>query len=174
MHKQSFTLNTSMPFTPFHFGLGALAKAVTPKRFSFSGFALAQILMDLEPGIKMLTGSDSDLHIITHNLPSATLIAGATYALWRWWEQFRPVRYVQARISSLVLAGSSVFGAYSHVFLDGMYHVDMGLPQAKWWVARTIFGGLSGTEALCIVMLMVGALISLIRSLISFSKLGEH
>lgn len=67
-----------MPFTPFHFGLGALAKAVAPTRISFAGFALSQVVMDLEPGIKMLTGSAADLHIITHNAIGASLIAFAT------------------------------------------------------------------------------------------------
>ncbi|MFZ6876076.1 hypothetical protein ACO0LF_28780 [Undibacterium sp. Di27W] len=41
-----------MPFTPFHFGCGALAKTVAPKEFSFVAFAIAQIAMAIEPGIR--------------------------------------------------------------------------------------------------------------------------
>ncbi|MBX9900679.1 MAG: hypothetical protein K2W92_02430 [Alphaproteobacteria bacterium] len=152
-----------MPFTPFHFGLGTLAKAVAPKHVSFAGFALSQILMDVEPGYKMLTNSASDLHIITHNMPGASLIAAITYGVWRGWEQCRPTRYKQALISKSVLAGSCIFGSFSHVFLDGMYHVNMGLPQAQWAIARASFGTLSGTEGLCVGFLIAGAVIALAR-----------
>lgn len=152
-----------MPFTPFHFGLGALAKAVAPKHFSFAGFALSQVLMDVEPGYKMLTNAASDLHIITHNMAGASLIAAITYGVWRCWELCGPTRYKQALIAKSVLAGSCIFGSFSHVFLDGMYHVDMGLPQAQWAIARASFGTLSGTEALCVGFLNAGAVISLAR-----------
>ena len=152
-----------MPFTPFHFGLGALAKAVAPRYFSFAGFALSQVLMDVEPGYKMLTNAASDLHIITHNITGASVVAAITYGVWRGWERFRPTRYKQALISKSVLAGSCIFGSFSHVFLDGMYHVNMGLPQAQWAIARASFGTLSGTEGLCVGFLSAGAVISLAR-----------
>jgi hypothetical protein len=152
-----------MPFTPFHFGLGALAKAIAPKKFSFAGFALAQVMMDLEPAYKMLTGSASDLHIITHNLTGASVIATVTFVVWRCWERIRPMRYAQTYISSAVLAGSCAFGTFSHVFLDGMYHVDMGLPQAHWVIAQARVGGLSGTEALCLGFAVAGAVIQALR-----------
>ncbi|MDO9333217.1 MAG: hypothetical protein Q7T57_01675 [Dehalococcoidales bacterium] len=163
-----------MPFTPFHFGLGALAKAVAPKKFSFAGFALAQVMMDLEPGYKMLTGSASDLHIITHNLIGASVIAIVTYGVWRCWERIRPKRYAQAHISGGVLAGSCVFGTLSHVFLDGMYHIDMGLPQAKWVIARANVGGFSGTEALCLGFAVAGAAIYAMRLLASRIKIHRR
>lgn len=155
-----------MPFTPFHFGLGALAKAVAPKKISFAGFALAQVMMDLEPGYKMVSGSASDLHIITHNLTGASVIALITYGVWRCWERIRPTRYAQTIILKGVLAGSCVFGTFSHVFLDGMYHIDMGLPQAQWAIARASVGALSGTEVLCTGFLGFGILIAGLRILI--------
>lgn len=60
---------------------------------------------------------------------------------------------------------SCLFGTYSHVFLDGMYHRDMGLPQAQWAIAQASFAGLSGTEALCMGFLMAGAVIHGLRLL---------
>jgi hypothetical protein len=154
-----------MPFTPFHFGLGVLAKAAAPTRISFAGFAFSQVVMDLEPGIKMLTGSAADLHIITHNAIGATLIAFATLGLWRGWERYRPARYAQPVPGKSVLMLSCLFGTYSHVFLDGMYHRDMGLPQAQWAIAQASLAGLSGTEALCVGFLMAGAVIHGLRLL---------
>lgn len=148
-----------MPFTPFHFGLGALAKAVAPKRVSFAGFALSQVVMDIEPGYKMLSGSASDLHIITLNLTGAALIAALSYGVWRACEVFRPTRYAQPPISRAVLAGSCAFGTFSHVFLDGMYHVDMGLPQAQWAIAQANVGSFPGTEAICLGFVVIGIVI---------------
>jgi hypothetical protein len=37
-----------VPFTPFHFGPGALAKSVAPRWFSFRAFVLSQIVIDCE------------------------------------------------------------------------------------------------------------------------------
>lgn len=50
-----------MPFTPFHWGFGAAAKAVLDRRMSLTSFALAQVAMDIEPGIGLLPGS-AELH----------------------------------------------------------------------------------------------------------------
>ena len=45
-----------MPFTPFHLGIGAFAKSVTPNRwFSIQGFTLSRVLIDIQPGISMTT-----------------------------------------------------------------------------------------------------------------------
>lgn len=38
-----------MPITPFHFGPGALIKAMAPQHVSWTAFALANGLIDLEP-----------------------------------------------------------------------------------------------------------------------------
>ncbi len=38
-----------MPITPFHFGPGAVVKAVASRYFSFTVFAFSQGLIDLEP-----------------------------------------------------------------------------------------------------------------------------
>jgi hypothetical protein len=161
-----------MPFTPFHFGLGALAKAVAPTRISFAGFALSQVVMDLEPGIKMLTGSAADLHIITHNAIGATLIAFATLGLWRGWERYRPARYAQPVPGKSVLMLSCLFGTYSHVFLDGMYHRDMGLPQAQWSISTASIGSISGTEALCLGFLIAGIVTAILR--LAINLIGAH
>ncbi len=46
-----------MPFTPFHLGLGALVKSVTPnKAFSFQVFLLSQVLIDIQPGLGLFLG----------------------------------------------------------------------------------------------------------------------
>jgi hypothetical protein len=42
-----------MPFTPFHMGAALIVKPVTDLRFSLLTFTVAQVAMDIEPGIAM-------------------------------------------------------------------------------------------------------------------------
>lgn len=44
-------------------------------RISLIAFGLAQIAMDLEPGIRMLVGADEVLHGVTHTILGALVIA---------------------------------------------------------------------------------------------------
>ena len=149
-----------MPFTPFHLGFGALVKSAAPARFSFFAFATAQVLMDLEPGYKMLTQSDSDLHVITHNSPGAILIALATVLVCLALKRWSPQRYrVQIpKVSLPILMISALIGTLSHVFLDGLYHFDLHMVQYGM-ADRFALASLSGTESLCLIMLVVAMVI---------------
>lgn len=50
-------LHITMPSTPFHIGAAMLIKPAATTRFSLIAFGLAQIIIDIEPGIDMLRGS---------------------------------------------------------------------------------------------------------------------
>lgn len=114
-----------MPFTPFHFGIGALVKSVTPARaFSFQVFALSQALIDIQPGLGLFLGWD-ELHGWTHTYPGALLIALATMVVWRGWVVGRPKRFDNGSISNFVVASSALFGTLSHVWLDSQFHAEM-------------------------------------------------
>ena len=135
-----------MPITPFHFGPGAAIKAVAPRHFSFTVFALSQVLIDLEPiGFFLFTGDP--VHPYLHTYPGATLVFLASWWLGRpvgewalrawnaWlspaqarWLGYEPLVTVQA-------AGAGAFvGAYSHVAIDSIMHGDME-PLAPFSVA---------------------------------------
>jgi hypothetical protein len=64
---------------------------------------------------------------------------------------------------------SALFGTLSHLFLDGMYHLDMKMPQSQWAIAKVTYGTLSGTEGICLMAAASGLLIFsvavLVRSL---------
>ena len=49
-----------MPATPFHFGPGAVLKALLPRHFSFTVFCLAQVVTDCEVAYYLMRG---DRHI---------------------------------------------------------------------------------------------------------------
>lgn len=114
-----------MPFTPFHFGIGALVKSVSPGRaFSFQVFALSQILIDIEPGLGLFLGWD-ELHGWTHTYAGALLVAMATVAIWWLWERVRPKRLDNGPVSAFVMASSALLGTLSHVWLDSQFHAEM-------------------------------------------------
>ena len=63
-----------MPITPFHSGPGALIKAAVPKHFSWTIFALANVVIDLEPvSLFFLFGDPA--HPWLHTLPGALGVA---------------------------------------------------------------------------------------------------
>ena len=126
-----------MPVTPFHFGPGALIKGAMPAPFSWSVFALANCMMDLEPiGLYLLTGDPA--HPWLHTPPGALLVAIIAATLGRkpcvfflhWWN--RNLSPVQARwlatgvqITPLAAWSGAFLGTISHLLLDSIMHVDV-------------------------------------------------
>ena len=72
-----------MPFTPFHMGAALIVKPATGNRFSLLTFGIAQIAMDIEPGVGMLFDR-SVLHGPTHTVLGALVIAALTAWMAPW------------------------------------------------------------------------------------------
>ena len=154
-----------MPFTPFHFGLGALGKAALGSRFSFAVFAGSQVLMDLEPGIKMFGGLDGPLHGPTHTIPGALLIALIAIFITEAWQRYGPESLVN-RIGKSplgVIVGTALFGTLSHIALDAMMHADMGLNQQMRQALGPGDEIASLPELLCTFALLAAPFVWLIR-----------
>lgn len=126
-----------MPFTPLHMGPALLLKPVLNRRFSLIAFGVAQILIDIEPGIGMWRDNDV-LHGPSHTLVGALLIAlvAACASRWfaapllrRWNQELQHYRLLHLQeadsISWPVATGSAFFGTFSHLLLDGLMHSDM-------------------------------------------------
>jgi hypothetical protein len=148
-----------MPFTPFHMGPGLLLKAVMQGSFSLMVFGWAQIVMDIQPLIVMITG-EGHLHGFTHTLIGATLL-GAVSALTGKYlaelglrlldlQRFIPIRWPIAIISAYV-------GTYSHVMLDAIMHADLQ-PFAPSSLYNPLLGTLSVAtlHKLCVYSGLVG------------------
>jgi membrane-bound metal-dependent hydrolase YbcI (DUF457 family) len=118
-----------MPVTPFHFGPGALLKSVAPRYVSWTSFALANCLIDLEPISNFfLTGIPA--HRFFHTIPGATL--AALIAVWpgkilcdwwtrvwaRWFDTNPTITWRQAVIGALL-------GGWTHIGLDMAMHRDV-------------------------------------------------
>lgn len=167
-----------MPFTPFHMGPGAAIKAVCGRYFSLTAFGCAQILIDLEPLVRILRHDDV-LHGLSHTYLGALFIGllacltGRTVgqkmsapwnAAWR-----RPnLRWLQMDGNiSWIAAGSGAWGgSLSHVWLDSMMHSDM----QPFWPFSADNGFLYLIPAgwlylLCVILGVFGFMVMLIANL---------
>ncbi len=156
-----------MPFTPFHLGPGALLKAAAADRFSFMVFGGSQVLMDVEPLVRMIRG-DSVLHGLSHTVVGAFAIGAISAAAGRPIGNFM-LRYLaiegsQIRWSVAIL--SAFLGTYSHIVLDALMHRDM---NPLWpFSAGNAFVGAVSIQALhvaCVAAGIVGGLIIGLRAL---------
>jgi len=126
-----------MPITPFHLGPGALGKSIAPRYFSFTVFAFSQALIDLEPiGFFLFTGDP--VHPYLHTALGAAVVflvswlAGRPVCEWalRVWNawlspaQARWLAY-EPKITPTAAAIGAFVGAYSHVAIDSIMHVDV-------------------------------------------------
>ena len=158
-----------MPFTPFHMGAAMLVKPATGARFSVIAFGLAQVVIDIEPGIGMLRGANV-LHGPSHTIIGAILIAIAVALVSPWvasrilrrWNQ--EVRYHKLewlveveQVSKLAALSGAFFGTLSHLLLDSLMHHDIH-PIAPFSSANPLMGLVShdGVYQLCVVMGVLG------------------
>ena len=119
-------------------------KALLQGSFSLMVFAWAQILMDIQPLIVLLTG-EGHLHGFSHTYVGATLIGlgsaltgkyAAEYGLRLIDEaQHLPIRWSVAIISAFI-------GSFSHVLLDSVMHADVQ-PFAPFMLTNPFLGWIS-------------------------------
>ncbi|MEO7803730.1 MAG: DUF4184 domain-containing protein [Actinomycetota bacterium] len=140
-----------MPFTPFHFGPGALVKSATPSRFSFTAFVATQVVIDLEP-LYFLVINEPPVHRFFHSIlgsliaaafvASAMLVAARIFlALW----PGLPRALVQEFAPKPILWGAAI-GGLSHVFLDYLMH-----PDIRPFYPASIGDGLNGLVSVPLV-----------------------
>ncbi len=116
-----------MPFTPFHMGPGLLIKALLQGCFSLMVFGWAQIIMDIQPLLVLITG-EGDLHGFTHTVPGAFLLGGFSaltgkYAAEYGLQFINLTRYLP--ITWPIAVSSAFIGTYSHLLLDSIMHADL-------------------------------------------------
>ena len=121
-----------MPFTPFHFGPGLAIKGLIPNQFSLSTFALANVVMDIEPAYRMWR-VQMPLHGFSHTLTGALLIAVATALLgrlaithvWRIYQRITSDDTETFRITWLQAWMGALLATGSHLLLDAVMHEDI-------------------------------------------------
>lgn len=148
-----------MPITPFHFGPGALLKAVFPRHFSFSIFCCANVLIDCEPIFYFLT-TGIPAHRGAHSYGGAVVIATLTTLIAGPIRRFIP-RLIPNVASNPVSSGrahfywitqtyltwpilfcSAALGTFSHILLDSLMHADIQ-PFRPFSAANPLLGQIS-------------------------------
>ena len=116
-----------MPFTPIHMGPGLLIKAFLQGSFSLMVFGWAQIVMDIQPLVVMITG-EGHLHGFSHTYVGASLLAIASAVTGKYLSEFGLTligRKEFLPISWAVTFASAAIGTFSHVLLDSVMHRDV-------------------------------------------------
>ena len=166
-----------MPITPFHIIAAAPIKATIPRHFSWSIFTLTNIFIDLEPITYFIfTGIPS--HKFFHSIFGATLL-GLICALFfrkicrnyiiKWNKNLHPIdrNWLEVKTPEIYIHEgliSGLIGAWSHITLDAMMHVDIK-PLWPFLDQNPALGIVSATSILycCLISLLIGVLLLLIR-----------
>lgn len=148
-----------MPFTPFHFGPGALVHSAAPKHVSFLAFCAANVLVDVESLYFMLT-HQWPIHRFLHTYVGATVAAAIVVGA------FAVVRKLTPRLSIRAVALGAIIGTYSHVLLDSLMHADME-PFAPFSDGNPLLGAvfLNTLYGFCLVAGVVGGVVIGVRYL---------
>lgn len=161
-----------MPFTPFHMGVAMVVKPSSGAGFSVIAFGLAQVAIDVEPGIGMVRGSDV-LHGPSHTIVGALLIAAfvAMISPWvaggvvrRWNQEVRGFKLgwltEVEHLSWTASISGALFGTLSHLVLDSLMHHDIH-PLQPFTNANPLIGLVShdGVYQLCVVLGVFGTAI---------------
>lgn len=123
-----------MPITPFHLLAATPIKAIAPRAFSWSVFALVNVVIDIEPITYFLIPLNP-AHRFFHTIIGATLIAVLCAVNGRRFCEFTieilndelKSKWLTSEISiSKVAAWSgALIGAWSHLLLDSFMHDDI-------------------------------------------------
>ncbi|HVG78183.1 MAG TPA: hypothetical protein VNF03_08585 [Patescibacteria group bacterium] len=161
-----------MPFTPFHMGPGLALKAVAGRHVSLMLFGFSQVMIDLEPAIRILR-NDPFLHGFTHTYLGATLVALVSVALGRpicqrlldHWKPDSDSRFLSwlrgsGRISFTAALWGAFLGTFTHVALDSIMHFDMD-PMAPISSANPLLRVVSigWLHVFCVASGLVGAVV---------------
>ncbi len=126
-----------MPITPFHFGPGLLLKSFGGRHVSWVTFALANLLIDVEPvACYLVTGQP--IHPYVHTWLGALLVGVLAAVAGRplgevwlrlWNRQLSPAQRRWLGVGETIAASGAwsgaLLGSFSHVALDSIMHADI-------------------------------------------------
>jgi uncharacterized protein DUF4184 len=172
-----------MPITPFHMEPGMLVKAILQGFFSLIIFGWAQLLMDLQPILVVLTGK-GNLHGFSHTYIGATLIAIFSALTGKWvyqaimvfikkdFSDYQKLLFdVPKKLTMRVCVVSAFIGTYSHVLLDSIMHADVE-PYYPIYLANDInlIISIESLHKLCIYTGLLGVVIFFTIRIVKLKK----
>lgn len=152
-----------MPFTPLHMGPGILIKAILQGSFSLMVFGWAQIIMDIQPLIVLITG-EGQLHGFSHTYLGASILALLSAFTGKYLSEFGLIILTLSKkenpikISWWIVFISAFIGTFSHVLIDSVMHADVE-PFSPFFTDNNLFGMLSINQihSLCLYSGLIGA-----------------
>ncbi len=159
-----------MPFTPFHFGPGLLAKAAAPRRFSFTSFALTQVVVDVET-LYYMVQREWPVHRQAHSVVGGAVVGlvvavvvvrgralfeRIVMAVAGTGGKYEPLLVAETSGEAAAIGG--LIGGTSHAVLDGIFHLD-GVPFWPFADNNPLSGliGPSWLQGLCVLAGILGA-----------------
>lgn len=169
-----------MPVTPLHFGPALLAKKLSPDHFSLGAFAVTQVVIDTESVSNILLDRwpvHAHLHTVAGSLVVALVVIAVAKAplsaINRWaarrvegGDRVAPqLRRSLRPITWTGLIVGALFGALTHILLDGFMHADME-PFAPWNASNPFLfdGGFVWVHGVCFALTIAGVAIWTVRS----------
>ncbi|MDM7861638.1 metal-dependent hydrolase [Alteromonas sp. ASW11-36] len=153
-----------MPFTPFHMGPGILIKSLLQGSFSLMVFGWAQIVMDIQPLIVLLSG-EGHLHGFSHTYVGASLLTVFAGLSGKYLSELGlkvlKLDFTSAiNISWIVAFVSAFIGCFSHVVIDSVMHSDMR-PFYPFISNNDLLGiiSVSTLHKICLYSGLVGAIV---------------
>lgn len=155
-----------MPVTPFHLLAITPIKAIAPRKFSWSTFALVNVLIDLEPISYFLITLNAE-HGFFHTIIGATLIAmfaafygrGLCESAIKIWNAEIKSKWLIAEpsITKVGAWSGAIVGAWSHLFLDSFMHDDIK-PLSPFTNANVLLGSIPITtlHTICVTSGLIG------------------
>jgi membrane-bound metal-dependent hydrolase YbcI (DUF457 family) len=113
----------TMPFTPYHFGLGAALKATLPRYFCFTLFAALQVVTDLETLYNMVHHR-WPLHRFLHTFLGAGLLALVASVMILAASRLLAKTRFAPRLQPIPILFTALTATWSHVVLDSIVHSD--------------------------------------------------
>ena len=166
-----------MPFTPFHVGPAIPVKAAMDKKFSLLTYAWAQVVMDLQPLIVILTRRGRT-HGITHTFIGAAVLGAVAVVSGKYLGELilnllsfgkQPKTVIPWRVAIL----SGFVGSFSHVLLDALIYPDV----SPFWpfTDANLRIGFTSTEMImfCVVSGLLGLAAWGVIALVKRRKAGK-
>lgn len=150
-------------------GAALIVKPALQRRFSLITFGIAQVAMDIEPGIRMWANADV-LHGPTHSILGALIMAFmvmliapsiCNYLQTKWNKEViyykQPWLVHSVPVSKSAVAIGAFFGTLSHVVLDSLMHHDIH-PLIPFSNANPFMGLIihDGVYQACMIMGVLG------------------
>jgi len=137
-----------VPLTPLHIAAAAPAKALLKSRFSVKLFFATQVIIDTEP----LTGMAFEvepIHGFFHTWSGSLVPAALAVLAWRVLADMSIWRLRIDRLSWPVMLTTALYGAWTHVAMDGFMHADVPVWGTHSWATQDVLDELMLFAVVC-------------------------